>query len=102
MANVGQGVLRIHKARSVRVQWLMDIFPFLVAKVDDSFAGEYLTISAVSRGHDTIEHIYSQRNVFQNIGWRTNAHQIPRLISGKDSAGSSGMFVHFFGRFANA
>ena len=52
----------------------MDIFPFLIAEVDNSFAGKNLAVTAVSRGHDTIEHIYSQRNVFQNIGWCTHTH----------------------------
>src|SRR5690606_38547181 len=74
VADICFGVGFVNKRIPILVQKAEILFPLFIAHVHDPIFGEKHSIAGIACGHHTIEHIYSQSDIFQNVGRGTHTH----------------------------
>ena len=51
--------------------------PLVISDVDHTVSGKQHTIPTVAGRHDTIKHVYTPVNTFQDVDRVSNTHQVP-------------------------
>ena len=79
----------------------MIIGPFFVFHIQRPVPREQQPVAGIAGGHDTIEHVHSQRHILQKIFRSPNPHQVARLVFRQNVANQFRHGVHVFMRFTD-
>ena len=82
---ISAGVAVVDRCRAFRIDGREVVRPFGVAEIDNALPGEDLSVAAVARRHDAVEHIDTAFDAFENVHRRTHAHQVARAVFGVES-----------------
>ena len=89
-------------ARAIFLDRREVVLPLGVLHVHYAVACEQHSVATIASRHDTVEHIYTSFNGFEDIGRSTHAHKVTRAVGRKDLIDYFNHLVHLLGRFANS
>src|SRR5215207_8783961 len=67
VAKVGAREILARIAAAFRVHWREIVLMHAVADVDDAGRGEQVPVARMTRGHDTVEHVYAARHGLNDV-----------------------------------
>ncbi len=87
--------------RALRIYRRKIVPPFVVADIDDAFAGIHHAVPCIPGRQNAVEHIDAPRDSFQYIFRRTDAHQVARFVFRQNFGNQFRHGIHILRRFAD-